>query len=201
MQGPGLAIHQPDSVLNSMNAWCTETHNKSGLTNRCRESNVSLEEAETKASTLKTQLPLQDSSPRLIIQMSSCVLRSCSFCIQPSSKMHASIKSAKYTFEVPLLGSCTVNAWTDSVYCSRGPWRIKTIALSESSISPGSAVLWAHVSQQYPTLAGWGFVCGCLGGGGGSQWRRHYPRLEVPRLQMSEGRPRPGHDSLQITMF
>lgn len=44
-QGPVFAIHQSDDVLNNMNPWCIDHHGKSGLTQRCRESKVSLAEA------------------------------------------------------------------------------------------------------------------------------------------------------------
>jgi oligoribonuclease len=44
-QGPVFAIHQPDSVLDTMNPWCIEQHGKSGLTQRCKESQVSLDKA------------------------------------------------------------------------------------------------------------------------------------------------------------
>lgn len=37
-EGPVLAIHQPDVVLDNMDQWCIDTHGKSGLTQRCRES-------------------------------------------------------------------------------------------------------------------------------------------------------------------
>ncbi|KXZ56133.1 hypothetical protein GPECTOR_1g112 [Gonium pectorale] len=46
VQGPATAIHHDDSVLESMNDWCKEHHGKSGLTQRVRESAVSLREAE-----------------------------------------------------------------------------------------------------------------------------------------------------------
>ena len=46
VEGPALAIHQPEEVLANMNDWCKEHHGKSGLTQRVRESTVSLEEAE-----------------------------------------------------------------------------------------------------------------------------------------------------------
>jgi oligoribonuclease len=44
-EGPVLAIYQPDAVLNSMNQWCIDTHGKSGLTKRCRISEVSEQQA------------------------------------------------------------------------------------------------------------------------------------------------------------
>lgn len=45
-EGPNLAIHQPDNVLDNMNEWCKQHHGESGLTDRVRESKVSLSEAE-----------------------------------------------------------------------------------------------------------------------------------------------------------
>ena len=39
-EGPVVAIHQPDEILDGMDAWNTETHTKSGLVRRCRESTV-----------------------------------------------------------------------------------------------------------------------------------------------------------------
>ncbi|MEO9946827.1 MAG: oligoribonuclease [Paraglaciecola sp.] len=44
-EGPVLAIHQPDSVLNGMDEWCTNTHGKSGLTARCQQSSITVEDA------------------------------------------------------------------------------------------------------------------------------------------------------------
>jgi len=41
-----LVVHQPDSVLESMNDWCKEHHGQSGLTQACRDSKVSLEEVQ-----------------------------------------------------------------------------------------------------------------------------------------------------------
>lgn len=44
-EGPVLAIHQPDEVLDNMDPWCVETHGKTGLTDRCRKSTISEEDA------------------------------------------------------------------------------------------------------------------------------------------------------------
>ncbi|WP_337842321.1 oligoribonuclease [Rheinheimera sp.] len=44
-EGPVFAIKTSDEVLNGMDAWCTETHGKSGLTQRCRDSQTDLDEA------------------------------------------------------------------------------------------------------------------------------------------------------------
>lgn len=45
-EGPVIAIHQPDSLLNAMDEWCTKTHGESGLTQRVKDSKVSEQEAE-----------------------------------------------------------------------------------------------------------------------------------------------------------
>lgn len=47
-EGPVFAIHQSDDVLDNMNEWCIEHHGKSGLTQRCRDSQVNLNEATAK---------------------------------------------------------------------------------------------------------------------------------------------------------
>ena len=44
-EGPVFAIHQSDEVLDNMSEWCIEHHGKSGLTQRCRDSKVSITEA------------------------------------------------------------------------------------------------------------------------------------------------------------
>ncbi|WP_100658070.1 oligoribonuclease [Alteromonas flava] len=44
-EGPVIAIHQPDEVLDNMDPWCIETHGKTGLTQRCRESTVDVTQA------------------------------------------------------------------------------------------------------------------------------------------------------------
>lgn len=45
-QGPNLVIHHPEAVIESMNDWCKEHHGKSGLTQRVRESEVTMQQAE-----------------------------------------------------------------------------------------------------------------------------------------------------------
>lgn len=45
-EGPEIVIHQPDEVLNGMNEWCIKQHGESGLTQKVRESKISLKEAE-----------------------------------------------------------------------------------------------------------------------------------------------------------
>ncbi|WP_144823416.1 oligoribonuclease [Marinobacter piscensis] len=45
-EGPVIAIHQPDSLLDAMDEWCTRTHGESGLTQRVRDSKTTEAEAE-----------------------------------------------------------------------------------------------------------------------------------------------------------
>ncbi len=45
-EGPMLAIHQSDDIMNGMDDWNTKQHGKSGLTQRVRESNITEAEAE-----------------------------------------------------------------------------------------------------------------------------------------------------------
>jgi oligoribonuclease len=45
-EGPVLAIHQPDEVLNGMDAWNTRQHGNSGLTERVRKSALTEQQAE-----------------------------------------------------------------------------------------------------------------------------------------------------------
>jgi oligoribonuclease len=45
-EGPVLAIHQPDEVLNAMDEWNTRTHGASGLTERVRKSTLNEQQAE-----------------------------------------------------------------------------------------------------------------------------------------------------------
>ncbi|MCC5451337.1 oligoribonuclease [Rheinheimera sp. UJ51] len=44
-EGPVFAIKTADDVLANMNSWCVEQHGKSGLTARCRASDVTLADA------------------------------------------------------------------------------------------------------------------------------------------------------------
>ncbi len=45
-EGPVIAVHQPDELLDAMDEWCTKTHGATGLTQRVKESRVSEREAE-----------------------------------------------------------------------------------------------------------------------------------------------------------
>lgn len=45
-EGPVIAVHQSDELLDAMDEWCTKTHRENGLTERVRASKVSEREAE-----------------------------------------------------------------------------------------------------------------------------------------------------------
>ena len=45
-EGPNLAIHQSDYILDQMDDWNKTQHGKSGLVDRVRKSNISLKDAE-----------------------------------------------------------------------------------------------------------------------------------------------------------
>ena len=47
-EGPCLALHQPDDTLDGMDPWCVDQHGKSGLTQRCRDSRVSVLDAQAR---------------------------------------------------------------------------------------------------------------------------------------------------------
>jgi oligoribonuclease len=44
-QGPVIAVHQPDEILDNMDEWCVKTHGSTGLTQRCRDSQYSVDDA------------------------------------------------------------------------------------------------------------------------------------------------------------
>src|SRR5437773_8489274 len=47
-EGPPFAVSQPAKVLAQMDPWCVKQHGKSGLTQRVKESRVTLKQAEKK---------------------------------------------------------------------------------------------------------------------------------------------------------
>lgn len=44
-EGPVIAIHQPESELDKMDDWCTNTHTNSGLVERVRKSDINEDQA------------------------------------------------------------------------------------------------------------------------------------------------------------
>ncbi|MBL1353524.1 MAG: oligoribonuclease, partial [Zetaproteobacteria bacterium] len=45
-EGPNLVVHQQESVLAGMDEWCTQHHADSGLSDRVRQSALSMQDAE-----------------------------------------------------------------------------------------------------------------------------------------------------------
>ena len=62
-QGPVFAISQSDQVLDTMSEWCIEHHGQSGLTKRCRDSEVSLAEATAQTIAFVEQYAPKGKSP------------------------------------------------------------------------------------------------------------------------------------------
>lgn len=46
VEGPVIAVHQPQTVLDTMNEWCVKTHTHTGLVDRVQKSTVTEQEAE-----------------------------------------------------------------------------------------------------------------------------------------------------------
>jgi len=62
-EGPVLAIHQPDTVMQAMDKWNTRQHGNSGLTERVLASKVTLEEAERQTLSCLQEFVEQGASP------------------------------------------------------------------------------------------------------------------------------------------
>lgn len=62
-EGPSLVVHQPDSILDAMDEWCTNQHGKSGLTDRVRRSKISTEQAEQETIAFLQQYIARGKSP------------------------------------------------------------------------------------------------------------------------------------------
>ncbi|MBU3020837.1 oligoribonuclease [Aestuariibacter sp. A3R04] len=62
-EGPVIAIHQPDDILDGMDEWCTRVHGNSGLTARCRESMISEAEAAEQTIAFLSQYVAAGKSP------------------------------------------------------------------------------------------------------------------------------------------
>ncbi|WP_019396784.1 oligoribonuclease [Pseudomonas aeruginosa] len=62
-EGPVIAIHQPEEILAGMDEWNTRQHGQSGLTQRVRESTVSMAEAEAQTLAFLEQWVPKRSSP------------------------------------------------------------------------------------------------------------------------------------------
>jgi len=62
-EGPAMAIHLPASALERMDSWCVEHHGKSGLTDRCRGSRISMAQAEARTLDFLKRHIAPDQSP------------------------------------------------------------------------------------------------------------------------------------------
>ena len=62
-EGPTMAVHQSDALLNAMDDWNTEQHGGSGLVARVRESNISEREAERETIDFLRQWVPEGASP------------------------------------------------------------------------------------------------------------------------------------------
>ena len=63
VEGPVLVIHQPDSVLDAMDAWNTGTHGRSGLTARVKASTLTEDQASDQLIAFLSQYVPKGSSP------------------------------------------------------------------------------------------------------------------------------------------
>ena len=62
-EGPVIAIHQPDAVLSAMDEWNTRQHGQSGLTERVKNSTVSVVDAEQHTITFLAEYVPKGASP------------------------------------------------------------------------------------------------------------------------------------------
>lgn len=62
-EGPVMAIHQPDILLDAMDDWNTKTHGNSGLTQRVKDSEISARQAELKTLEFLNEWVKEGSSP------------------------------------------------------------------------------------------------------------------------------------------
>jgi len=62
-EGPCLAIHQANEVLDNMDPWCVDQHGKSGLTQRCRDSKITVLDAQARTLEFLSQWCAPGKSP------------------------------------------------------------------------------------------------------------------------------------------
>lgn len=62
-EGVDLIIHQPDEILSRMNDWCKDHHGQSGLTEACRKSTVTLNQAEDRLLSYLEKNTIKGASP------------------------------------------------------------------------------------------------------------------------------------------
>ncbi len=62
-EGPSLAIHQEDSILNTMDDWNKKQHSISGLLKRVRKSNLTIADAENMTLSFLKKITNKEESP------------------------------------------------------------------------------------------------------------------------------------------
>ncbi|CAJ0586723.1 unnamed protein product, partial [Mesorhabditis spiculigera] len=62
-EGPDIVIHQPEDVLEKMSDWCKLTFSQNGLTEKIRNSQISLQEAENQTMTFLEKHTAKGKSP------------------------------------------------------------------------------------------------------------------------------------------
>merc|ERR1712043_74537 len=62
-EGPNIVIHQNEDVLTNMGQWCIEHHGESGLTQKVRESTITLKKAEKQVVDFVKQWTKKGKSP------------------------------------------------------------------------------------------------------------------------------------------
>jgi len=62
-RGPELAIHWPKELFDGMDDWCVQHHGDSGLTQRCLDSKISLQDAESQTLSWVQSLITKGESP------------------------------------------------------------------------------------------------------------------------------------------
>ncbi|MEG3766284.1 oligoribonuclease [Alteromonas sp. 14N.309.X.WAT.G.H12] len=62
-EGPVIAVHQDDAILDGMDEWCTRVHGESGLTARCRQSTITEAQASQQTIDFLTQYVDAGKSP------------------------------------------------------------------------------------------------------------------------------------------
>lgn len=86
-EGPELIFHISDGLLDTMDEWCTRTHGESGLTEKCRKSQLTIEQGDEIVSEFIQKhcpnMPLAGNS----VHMDACFMR---------KEMPKSMKSLSY---------------------------------------------------------------------------------------------------------
>ena len=94
-EGPNLAIHQTDSILDQMDNWNKTQHGKSGLVDRVRKSKINLSDAEDM--TLKFLQKLTDKSQSPMCGNSICQDRRFLARLMPKLEAHFNYRNLDVT--------------------------------------------------------------------------------------------------------